>query len=44
MVASKDLSNYQALQQRVQTDIDPLSERGQKNEQDADTLKSEKKL
>jgi hypothetical protein len=44
MVASKDLSNYPALQQQVQTEIDPLSDKGQKFEQDAEKLKSEKKL
>jgi peptidoglycan hydrolase CwlO-like protein len=44
MVFSKDLSNYPALQQQVQTEIDPLSDKGQKFEQDAEKLKSEKKL
>lgn len=44
MVSSKDLSNYPALQQQVQTEIDPLSDKGQKFEQDAAKMKSEKKL
>ena len=44
MVNSKDLSNYPALQQQVQTEIAPLSDKGQKLEQDAEKLKSEKKL
>jgi hypothetical protein len=44
MVFSKDLSNYPALQQQVQAEIDTLSRKGQQFEQDAAKLKSEKGL
>lgn len=44
MVVSKDLSFYPPLQQEYQDAIEPLSENGQKLEQDAEKLKSEKKL
>ena len=44
MVSSGDLSFYPALQQQAQDAINPISEKGQKIEQEADQLKSDKKL
>ena len=44
MVSSGDLSFYPALQQQAQNEINPLSEKGQKIEQEADQLESDKKL
>jgi len=44
MVSSGDLSKYPALQQQVQDEIDTISEKGQKIEQEAGQLKSDKKL
>lgn len=44
MAASGDLSFYPRLQQQAQNEIDVLSEKGQKLEEEADKLKSDKKL
>lgn len=44
MVNSGDLSFYPALQQQAQDAINPISEKGQKIEQEAGQLKSDKKL